>query len=91
MGASVLGVDFDRPRGEATLRPLVAGADLAANIAAHMALLRREGIVRILARCDLHHGWQPPAAGVFHAAGFVPVGLEPGAGAGDILVLAHHG
>ncbi len=91
VGASVLGVEFDRPGRQATLRPLVAGADLAANIAAHVALLRREGMGRILARCDLHHGWQAAAAGVFHAAGFVAVGLEPGAGAGDILVLAHHG
>jgi hypothetical protein len=70
---------------------LVAGADLATNIAAHVALLHREGIGRVLARCDLHHGWQAAAAGAFHAAGFVPVGLEPGAGVGDILVLDDHG
>lgn len=90
-GASVLGTELDRDNAEATLRPLVAGADLPANLAAHVGLLRREGIRRIVARCDLGHGWQAAAAGVFQAAGFVLSGLEPGAGTGDILVLAHHG
>jgi hypothetical protein len=28
---------------------------------------------------------------LFGAAGFVPVGLEPGAGLGDILILEHNG
>ena len=90
-GRSVLGADFDRARSRATLRPLVAGADLAANIAAHVAFLHREGIRHVRARCDLHHGWHAAAAGLFGAAGFVPVGLEPGAGLGDILILEHHG
>lgn len=90
-GHSVLGVELDRPRGRATLCPLLPGADLAANIAAHVALLRREGLSQVQARCDLHHGWQATVAGLLGAGGFVPVGLEPGAGAGDILLLEHHG
>ena len=90
-GSSVLGAEIDRAGATATLRPLVAGADLAANLAAHLALFEREGIRRIVARCDLHHGWQAAAAGVFLASGFVPAGLEPCAGDGDMLVLTRHG
>jgi hypothetical protein len=90
-GEAVLAVAFDRPARAATLRPMLAGADAPAVAAAHVALLRAEGVATLLAACDLGRAadaaWLAPLIG----AGFAPRYVVPGAGSGDVLVLQHPG
>ncbi|WP_419897666.1 hypothetical protein [Roseomonas sp. USHLN139] len=88
-GASVLAAGFDRAAGEAVLRPVLAGADAAANVAAHVALLAGDGIARLTARLDLGRPLDACFIPALLGAGFQPRYLVPAAGRGDVLVLQH--
>jgi hypothetical protein len=84
---SVLASDFDRSRSLVTLRPLWAGADLAENLARHLALFAAEGIPNILFRLDLGQSWMAALAPALLSNGFTPRLLLPyGGRQGDLLI-----
>jgi hypothetical protein len=86
-GASVLAVAFDRAAGTATLRPVLAGADAVANVAAHVALLAEEGVAVLTAELDLGRALDAAFIPGLLAAGFEPRFIVPAARRGDVLVM----
>lgn len=84
--SSVLAAEMDRARHRATLRPVLAGRDMAANLDGHLNLLCTEGFTGIFFEMDLadagHSAWSPALL----AAGFQPRVFLPHAGRGDIVV-----
>lgn len=86
---SLLMTDLDLRKGLATLTPLLDGADLAANLAAHVAALREQGLADILLRLDLSDPWQGGLYPLLAEAGFQPRLVLPNAGNSDILVCQH--
>jgi hypothetical protein len=86
-GPSVLRVAFDRAAGTATLRPVLAGADAAGNVAAHVALLAEEGIGLLTSELDLGRPLDAAFIPGLLAAGFAPRFLVPAARRGDVLVM----
>ena len=85
---SVLGVDFEPRRSLATLRLLADGSDLADNLAAHLALLAREGLANVLAEVDCGRGEEIAFVVALYDAGFQPRLLIPDAGRGDLVVFS---
>jgi hypothetical protein len=86
-GASVLAVAVDRAAGTATLRPVLAGADAAANVAAHVALMAEEGVAVLTAELDLGRALDAAFIPGLLAAGFEPRFIVPAARRGDVLVM----
>ena len=85
---SVLSVDFEQRRSLATLRLLASGADLADNLAAHLALLARENVANVLAEIDCGRAEEIAFVAALYDAGFRPRLLIPDAGRGDLVVFA---
>ena len=85
---SVLSVDFEQRRSLATLRLLASGADLADNLAAHLALLARENVANVLAEIDCGRAEEIAFVAALYDAGFCPRLLIPDAGRGDLVVFA---
>ena len=86
-GASVLAVAFDRVAGSATLRPVLAGADAAENVAAHCALLADDEAEVLIAELDLGRPLDAVFIPGLLAAGFEPRFVVPAARRGDLLVM----
>lgn len=84
--ASVLAVELEWPRSLAILRPLCAGKDMAANLAAHLELLRGEGISNFLVEINTGRSEETAFAGALEEAGFAPALVIPDAGQGDLVV-----
>lgn len=85
---SVLSIDFEHRRSLATLRLLAKGDDLAENLAAHLALLKREQIGNVLVEIDSGRDEEIGFVSVLYDAGFLPRLLIPDAGHGDLILFA---
>lgn len=84
---SVLSCTFRRHRSECRLRPVLAGHDIAENLAAHLRLAREEGYRNVTFELDLGQPFHLAFAEPLRDLGFRPGILVPGAGKGDILAL----
>lgn len=84
--ASVLSVEFEHRRSLATLRPLGAGRDMAENLAAHLGLLDREGVLNAIVEIDTGRGDDTAFTPALYEVGFRPRLLVPDAGRGDLVL-----
>jgi hypothetical protein len=89
--ASVLAVELEYPRSLAIIRPLCAGKDMAANLTAHLDLLRGEGIDNFIVELNTGLAEDTAFADALEDTGFVPRLLIPDAGQGDLVVYDHSG
>ena len=89
--ASVLAVELGYARSLAIIRPLCAGKDMAANLRAHLDLLRGDGIENFQVEIDTGSAEDTAFAAALEEAGFVPRLLIPDAGRGDLVVYDHPG
>jgi hypothetical protein len=89
--ASVLAVELEYPRSLAIIRPLCAGKDMAANLAAHLDLLRGEGIDNFIVEINTGRAEDTAFADALEETGFIPRLLIPDAGQGDLVVYDHSG
>ncbi|MGD9611191.1 MAG: hypothetical protein AB7U59_17475 [Desulfovibrionaceae bacterium] len=83
---SVLSVETDRQLGRATLRPIWPGRDCAANLAAHVVLLEKEGMADIRFEMDLGVAWHARFTPGLLQLGFRPRLLLPYAGVADRVI-----
>ncbi|WP_147822022.1 ATP-binding protein [Salidesulfovibrio onnuriiensis] len=88
-GRSVFAVKLNKESGQATLRPMLAGADSAENIRQHVQVLKQEGCENIIVHLDLGSGWQAALADALLENGFQPRLVLPYAGQSDVAVFAH--
>ncbi len=86
---SLLGTTLDRRKDLGELRPFLDGADMAANLAAHVRALRQKGIGNILYYMDLSRPWEAALADDLIQAGFSPRVVLPHGGSGDLVVWQH--
>ena len=86
---SLLGATYDRVRNFAELVPFLDGEDMTANLAAHVAAFRRQGIGTILYYMDLAVPWEAALAGDLLQAGFAPMAVLPQGGQTDKVVWQH--
>ena len=89
--ASVLAVELEYARSLAIIRPLCAGKDMAANLTAHLDLLRGEGINNFLVEINTGRSEDTAFATALEETGFVPRLLIPDAGQGDLVIYDHSG
>ncbi len=87
--ASVLAVDLEPGQSLATLRPLCAGPDMAANLRAHLDLLRAEGLLNFQVEIDTGRADDTAYAAALEETGFFPRLLLPDAGRGDLVIYDH--
>ncbi|MDD2466644.1 MAG: hypothetical protein PHI97_21815 [Desulfobulbus sp.] len=87
--ASVLSVEMDHSRSLAIIRPLCAGKDMAANLTAHLDLLRGEGICNFIVEINTGSSEDTSFAAALEETGFVPRLLIPDAGLGDVVIYGH--
>jgi hypothetical protein len=87
--ASVLAVELEYARSLAIIRPLCAGKDMAANLTAHLDLLRGEGINNFLVEINTGRSEDSAFAAALEETGFVPRLLIPDAGQGDLVIYDH--
>jgi len=88
--ASVLAVELEYPRSLAIIRPLCAGKDMADNLAAHLDLLREEGINNFIVEINTGRSEDTAFADALEETGFIPRLLIPDAGQGDLIVYDHY-
>jgi len=86
---SVLAVELEHERSLAILRPLCAGKDMAANLTAHLDMLRGEGIGNFLVELNTGRSEDTAFAAPLAETGFVPRLVIPDAGQGDLVVYDH--
>jgi hypothetical protein len=89
--ASVLAVELEPARSLAIIRPLCAGKDMAANLTAHLDLLRSEGIGNFLVEINTGRSEDTAFATALEETGFVPRLVIPDAGQGDLVIFDHPG
>ncbi len=87
--ASVLAVELEHARALAVIHPLCSGTDMAANLVAHLDLLRAEGIADFIVEVNTGRGEETAFAEALEAAGFAPRLLIPDAGQGDLVIYAY--
>lgn len=83
---SVFAADIQRDRQQVVLRALWDGLDVAANLAAHIDVLRQENLRNVFFHLDLSQSWQADIAPALMANGFAPRLILPYAGQSDIVV-----
>lgn len=83
---SVIAVEFKNRRTLAILRPLCAGRDIIENMAAHIALLKRQGISNILFEIDSARNDDMMFTPALDAVGMVPGLIIPDAAKGDLII-----
>lgn len=86
---SLLGAACDRVKNLAELAPFLDGEDMTANLAAHVAAFRRQGIGAILYSMDLAVPWEAALASDLLQAGFAPMAVLPQGGQADKVVWQH--
>lgn len=86
---SVFAASLNKERRQATITPLLNGADNRDNIAAHLNGLKQEGYEQILFRVDLAHPWQAALGGELVRQGCRPILVLPHAGRADVVVFRH--
>lgn len=89
--ASVLAVELEPARSLAIIRPLCAGQDMAVNLAAHLDLLRGEGIDNFLVEINTGRSEDTAFAAALEETDFIPRLVIPDAGQGDLVVYDHPG
>jgi hypothetical protein len=89
--ASVLAVELEPARSLAIIRPLCAGQDMAANLTAHLGLLRGEGINNFLVEINTGRNEDTAFATALEETGFIPRLVIPDAGEGDMVIYDHPG
>lgn len=87
--ASVLAVQMDYPRSLAVIRPLCSGKDMAANLNAHLDLLKDEGISNVIFEINTGRSEDTAFADALEQTGFTPRLMIPEAGLGDLVIYAH--
>jgi hypothetical protein len=87
--ASVLAVEITYDRSLAIIRPLCAGKDMAANLSAHLVLLRDQGIENFIVEINTGRSEDTAFADALEETGFIPRLLIPDAGQGDLVVYNH--
>jgi hypothetical protein len=87
--ASVLTVEIEPAQSLATLRPLCAGPDMAANLRAHLDLLRAQGLLNFQVEIDTGRADDTAYATALEETGFIPRLLLPDAGRGDLVIYDH--
>ncbi len=85
-GRSVISCDLDREYRDATLRPVLAGGDIADNLRRHLERLNREGYLNACFELDLGDARQLRFLEPLAELGFSPAYLLPNAGRSDLLV-----
>lgn len=85
---SVLAVELEHGQSLAILRPLCAGKDMTANLSAHLAMLRREGIKNFQVELNTGRNEDTAFAAPLAETGFVPRLVIPDAGLGDLVIYA---
>lgn len=86
---SVLSARLRPELKEATLSPMVAGADMDTVVAHHVETLGKDGYRNIFFHLDLAYGWQAALGGVLMDNGFEPKLILPYAGKSDVVVFQH--
>lgn len=86
---SVFSTRLRPERGEATLLPMVTGADAKDCVARHVETLCRENFPNIFFKLDLAFGWQAALGGALMENGFKPRLLLPHGGKSDLVVFQH--
>lgn len=87
--ASVLGVNLIPGLSEAFLHPELNGADIADNLARHVASLSSSGYRNIFFEIDLAKSWHAALGGPLKQCGFQPALLLPHGGQSDTLIFHH--
>ena len=87
--ASVLSVELEPARSLAIIRPLCAGKDMAANLTAHLDLLRGEGIDNFLVEINTGRSEDTAFVTALEETGFLPRLVIPDAGQGDLVIYDH--
>jgi len=86
---SVFSTQLRPELGEATLLPMVTGADAKDCIARHVETLCMENFLNIFFKLDLAFGWQAALGGVLMEKGFVPKYVLPHGGRSDLVVFQY--
>jgi len=89
-GFSLFSAELQRERADATLRPLLPGADFTANIERHIRFLRKEGFLNLFFELDLGVSWHAEIIPALTANRFQPEILLPFAGQADLVIFQHH-
>jgi len=89
-GFSLFSAELQRERADATLRPLLPGADFTANLERHIRFIRKEGFLNLFFELDLGVPWHAEMIPVLTANRFQPEILLPFAGQADLVIFQHH-
>ena len=86
---SVLATQFDRAHGQVTLRAIWDGADMAENLAQHVAVLKAENLRNIFFELDLAYAWQANLIPALMENKFRPRLILPYGGEADVVVFQY--
>ncbi|NWF91519.1 MAG: hypothetical protein HXY46_01265 [Syntrophaceae bacterium] len=86
---SVFAPQFDRTKGEITLKPIWDGEDVSANLAQHIKVLKAENLPNIFFEIDLAHPWQANLTPSLFENNFRPQLILPYGGEADVVVFQH--
>jgi len=89
-GYSLFAADVNRERSEVTLRPLLPGADFAANVERHLQFLSEEHFQNVFFELDLGIAWHAELIPIIMTQGFKPEIVLPFAGQSDLVVFQYH-
>jgi hypothetical protein len=89
-GFSLFSTELQHERSDAILRPLLPGADFAANLERHIRFIRKEGFLNLFFELDLGVPWHAEMISVLTANRFQPEILLPFAGQADLVIFQHH-
>ena len=89
-GFSLFSAELRHERADAILRPLLPGADFAANLERHIRFIRKEGFLNLFFEIDLGVPRQAEMIPVLMANRFQPQILMPFAGQADLVIFQHH-
>jgi hypothetical protein len=87
--SSLFSAELHRDRFSVTLRPLLPGKDLAANLARHLRFLREDRFLNIYFELDLGMPWHAGLMDALLEARFKPGIIIPFAGKSDLLIMQH--
>lgn len=86
---SVFATQFDRTRGQVTLRAIWDGEDVAENLAQHVAILKAENLRNMFFEVDLAYAWQANLLQALTENKFRPRLILPYGGEADVVVFQY--
>ena len=89
-GRSLFSAEVNGEHSEVVLRPLLPGADFAANVERHIRFLRGERYRNLLFELDLGVPWHAELVPNLLTNGFRPAILLPFAGTADLVIFEAH-